>query len=248
LFSTCNVIASAGLPCRLGLFRDALPTASDLTVKRLIDEYTLLPYYAPFITAKREAKLRQDMEGSGGTSVYMRSGVMAGRVPLPEWFRFCPSCKAEDERQCGVTSKARHEERPGETYWCRLHQLPGVLVCPTHEVFLEQSDARIKYARNQTDFFTAAQSTRQLQARALDRTDRDHKTLLELARGSSWLLSAGLPATSLTGLRNRYLRLMIARGLASYSGCIRADELLRRFRAHYPAGLLKLLRCGLGGP
>jgi Tn7-like transposition protein D/TniQ len=247
LFGTLNVVACAGLPCRLGLLREALPPMSNFTVKRLIDEHTLLPYFAPFLPTRREARLRRDMEGSGGPSVYKRSGVMAGRVPLPEWFGFCPTCKAEDEGRCGETFNAGDEERPGETYWRRLHQLPGVLVCPTHEVFLEQSYARIKYARNQTDFFTAAQSTPQLQARVLDRADRGHKTLLELACGSSWLLSAGLPATSLTGLRNRYLRLMIARGLASYSGCIHADELLRRFRGHYPAGLLKALHCELGG-
>lgn len=247
LFGTCNIIASAGLPCNLGLFREALPPASDLTVKRLIDEHTLLPYYVPFLPAEREAQLREDMEGTGGHRIYMRSGVMASKVPLPEWFRFCPSCKAEDEKRRGITSKARHEERPGETYWRRLHQLPGVLVCPTHQAFLEQSGARIKYARNQTDFFTAAQSTPQLPARVLDQADPGHQILLELARGSSWLLSARRPAASLVGLRNRYLRPMIAQGLATYSGCVRAGELLRRFRRHYPASILKSLQCELEG-
>jgi hypothetical protein len=40
---------------------------------------------------------------------------------------------------------------------------------------------------------------------------------------------------------------MSERGLTSYSGCVRADELLRRFRRHYPAGILKALRCELEG-
>jgi hypothetical protein len=40
---------------------------------------------------------------------------------------------------------------------------------------------------------------------------------------------------------------MIACGLATYNGCVRAGELLRRFRAHYPAGILKSLGCELGG-
>lgn len=247
LFGTRNVVASAGLPCQLGLLREGLPPASELTVKRLIDKHTLLPYFAPFLPAEREARLRRDMEGQGGTSVYKRSGVMAGRVPLPERFRFCPACKAEDEHRCTAIPKAEGEERPGETYWRRLHQLPGVFVCPKHEVFLEQSSARIKYARNQSDFFTAAEGTPSLPARPLDRDDPKHKTLLELAHGSSWLLSARPPAGALSGLRNRYLRLMIARRLATYSGCIHAHKLLSQFRKYFPASLLKVLHCELVG-
>ncbi|HEV2800375.1 MAG TPA: TnsD family Tn7-like transposition protein [Pyrinomonadaceae bacterium] len=235
LFGTHNVVASAGLPCRLDLLGEALPPGSEFTVKRLIDEHTLLPYYAPFVPAEREARLRRDMKESGGTRVYMRSGVMAGKVPLPEWFRFCPSCKAKDEKL--------HRE----TYWRRLHQLPGVLVCHSHKVFLERSSARIKYARNQADFFTATQSTPRLPARPLNHASSEDRLLLELARSSSWLLSAGQSAATLTSLRNRYLRLMIAQGLATYSGCVHADELLSRFRRHYPASLLKTLCCELIG-
>jgi hypothetical protein len=43
------------------------------------------------------------MEGSGGPLIYLRSGLMASRIPTPQWLRFCPLYKDEDKKLFGET-------------------------------------------------------------------------------------------------------------------------------------------------
>lgn len=235
LFNTPNVIASVGLPCRIGFLREAIPPGSDLTINRLIDEHTLLPYFAPFIPSGRVAQLRQDMKGSGGQRVYSRSGIMAGRVPEPERLRFCPACKTEDEK------------RPGETYWHRLHQLPGIEVCSSHLTFLENSSVGLRTKRKHHQFITAEQATRAVPGRYVDIENQDHAVLLQLTRDAEWLLENPGAGTSQEALHIRYLRLLIERGLATYTGNIHIKKLLDAFSNHYSPALLERLHCELRG-
>lgn len=235
LFNTPNVIASVGLPCRIGLLREAIPPSSELTVNRLIDEHTLLPYFAPFIPSGRVAQLRQDMTGSGGPRVYSRSGVMAGKVPEPERLRFCPACKTEDEK------------RSGETYWHRLHQLSGIEVCSSHLTFLENSSVGLRTKRKHHQFITAKQATRAVPVRYVDIENQDHAVLLQLTRDAEWLLKNPGAGTSLEALHIRYLRLLIERGLATYTGSIHIKKLLDAFSNHYSPALLERLHCELWG-
>jgi hypothetical protein len=235
LFNSPNIITSIGLPCHIGLLYEAIPPGSELTVNRFINEHTLLPYFAPFIPSGRVAQLRQDMEGSGGPRVYSRSGVMAGRVPEPERLRFCPACKTEEEK------------RPGETYWHRLHQLPGIEVCSLHQVFLESSSVGLRTSREYHQFITAAQASRVMPVRYVDVRNHDHAVLLQLARDAEWLLEHPSAGTSLKTLHIRYLRLLINRGLATYTGSIHVKKFLHEFGNYYSPTLLKLLNCGLRG-
>lgn len=176
------------------------------------------------------------MIGSKGSAIHMRAGIMAGRIPLPERLRFCPLCQTEDR------------ELFKQAYWHRLHQLPGVEVCPSHAVFLEDSEVRARHLSNPFVFLSAEEHTEARAARLLDVADPKHAVLLKLAADASWLLDQRRILTnSLEGLRNRYLALLIERGLASYSGGIRSGKLLDAFRKRYPPSLLKALRCEFGG-
>lgn len=100
-----------------------------LTALDLALLHTLFPYYA--YSTDRAA-----------LSVWSRSlfflNTMGKRLPLGAekvWKNFgsrlqlCPECHAADM------------SRYGESYWRRLHQLPGVLICPQHECFLQLSMA-----------------------------------------------------------------------------------------------------------
>jgi hypothetical protein len=174
------------------------------------------------------------MTDSNGSAIHMRSGVMAGPIPQPKWLRFCPLCVADDAK------------RFRETYWHRLHQLPGVEVCPVHAVFLENNGAR-RESQNPYQFQLAEKFTQASVAQALNKSDPDHIVLLKIAVDAAWLLNQADLTTTLEGLRNRYLALFIERGLASYSGCIRAGELLSKFKEYYSPSLLKLLRCQFRG-
>lgn len=236
LFGTVNATAVIDLPSRLGMLASMFPPNSGLTADHLINKYTAFPFYSPFLTPGSVRRVREDMIESKGSAIHMRAGIMAGRVPLPNRLRYCPSCQSEDHKLFR------------ETYWHRLHQLPGVEVCPSHAVFLERSEARARHTSNPFRFLSAERFAGLRPARRVDLTDPSHAVLLRLAADASWLLNRRHDLTGdLDGLRNRYLALLIKRGLASYSGCIRSGKLLARFRKHYPPSLLKTLRCEFVG-
>jgi hypothetical protein len=142
---------------------------------------------------------------------------------------------------------ADDEQLVEETYWHRLHQIPGVIVCPTHSIFLEDSKATVRHLSNPFQFFSAEQSVRPSIVRRLVPSDDNHAVFLKIARDAEWLLSQRDLVSHPKILRNRYLLLLIEQGLATYSGCIRASELLESFRPRYSTALLKRLHCEFTG-
>jgi hypothetical protein len=101
----------------------------------MIDKHSLLPFCTPFLDPDRVTHLREDMCGDTKEGVRRLSLFTALSMHLPEFLRFCSLCVQKDKKQFG------------ECYWYRLHQLPGVEVCPIHNVFLDKSKARARSRR-----------------------------------------------------------------------------------------------------
>src|SRR5207248_8301428 len=89
---------------------------------------------------------------------------------------FCPKCVAEDRQNFG------------ECYWHRVHQVPGVLVCPAHGDTLLNSDAPARNARTKYEFIPAEYAIRAapIQQPGLSHTYSD--ILLRIAQDAAWLL------------------------------------------------------------
>jgi Tn7-like transposition protein D/TniQ len=226
-----SITASAviDLPNHLSHIITALPAGTSLTVDRLINQHSILPFFSSFVPPERVRQLRKDMRTSGGPAAHMRSGVMASRIPTPERLRYCPVCKNEDEKKFG------------ESYWHRVHQLPGVDVCSIHEIFLENSYVSRKSGRKHLQFTPVEGATQTQPARYLNSSDHDHQILLQIARDATWLLEHPRQGIDLHSLYNRYLGLLIERGLATYTGSIRVYKLLTEFGRYYSPSLLRLL-------
>src|SRR6266699_6474553 len=71
LFGTGNAIACVSLPSHLGHFVSQLPPYGNYTVNRIIDQHTLLPYFAPFLPPERHNRLCQDMCSNNGPALHM---------------------------------------------------------------------------------------------------------------------------------------------------------------------------------
>jgi hypothetical protein len=235
LLGTATAAAVIDLPNRLHCLAAALPANSSLTIDRLIDQHTLLPFFSAFQTASRVKQLRDDLKGSCGPAGHMRSGIMASRIPMPKHLRFCPECKREDERCFG------------ETYWHRLHQLPGIEVCSLHQMFLENSSVSLHAGRKQLHFISAKDATRSMLARHVDTENRDQRTLLQIARDAEWILEHPILVPNLKALHIRYLSLLIKRESATYTGSIHVKKLLDDFSSYYSPALLRLLTCEITG-
>lgn len=219
------------LQSRLGYLVAQLPPET-YSVSKLIDEHTMLPFYTPFLPAERQEALREDMCGDGGGSVHAKLGILLPSRTATERLRFCPACAQEDY----------------EPYWHRVHQSPGVHVCPTHAVFLSDSEVSVRNRSSGRALVTAKQAIDELPAsslteRPLDPENRDHQALLCLARDAAWLLNARIEILDQNVLRRRYLRLLLERGLATYGGVVRHRWLNDRFLEHYSQELLERLGC-----
>lgn len=235
LFGTKNSSATIELPSHLTKLLLVLPPGHLYTADQVINDHTLLPLYSPFLPRERVAQLRDGMAGLGGNVLHRRAGIMASRIPTPKWFRFCPVCVTNDRKDLG------------EAYWHRLHQLPGILTCSRHNVFLEDSQARRDSARDALRFVPAEDAVRTVPARHLDLSDSTHQLLLKLTRDAEWLLNQKTLGADLNTIYSRYLNLLIRCGLATYTGSIHVKELLGEFTDYFSPALLKLLHCELKG-
>ena len=231
IFGSEAVIASVVLPSHLDDLVSRLPPGSAYTSDYLIAEHTLLPLYSPFLPPERLSCLRQDMCGRNGPSLHMRSGIMASRVPLPEWLRFCPQCVVEDKKQYG------------ECYWHRVHQAPGVVICPLHEMYLCDSYIRTRNKKTRHKFVSAESALQgAVQYQPTSRDEYRH-ILLAISRDIYWLLCQPYLSGDPKLLHSRYRKLLAENDLATYRGRVEVSMLLSKFENSYPPRLLKLLNC-----
>ncbi|MBD1808116.1 TniQ family protein [Microcoleus sp. FACHB-SPT15] len=231
LFGIRHARAVVGLPSHLGHLVATIPSGHRYTVDRLIDEATLLPFYSPFLPPDRVRSVREQMGGSG-SNIHCHIGI-SSTIRSPAYLQFCPLCAVKDKEQLG------------ERYWHRLHQVPGVEVCPTHAVFLEKSSVCPRTQINPYNFISAEQAIQVTSWRLLDLSDPCHEKLLKLAYDAAWLLKQHGLVFSLQSIRDRYMYLLPERGLATYSGRVHQGQLLKAFKNSYPLDLLQLLQSEL---
>jgi hypothetical protein len=115
-----------------------------ITVGTLIDQNTLWPYWAASHCQERRQRTRLEMAGAG--NAYLSLGLMASSVPWPKYFRYCVSC-VECDRATVL-----------ETYWHRVHQIPGIEVCALHRERLLNSNVEFRQRRNRYEYRSAESS------------------------------------------------------------------------------------------
>ena len=227
LFENAMTKPAIDFPSRLEQLAQGYVFNNWITVDRLIDCHTLLPFYQPFVPADRISQIRTDMKAPRGGAVHARIGVLTNRV-RDQNLRFCPSCVRKDRATFG------------ETYWHRLHQLPGIDVCPKHRVFLENTTGHPCPSSRKNTFVTAEQSITNIQARKLDESNPDHKAYLKLANDARWLLDHP-NFTENHSIQELYSRWFYARDLSWYSGRVKVTFLCGQIQNHYSATLLNRL-------
>lgn len=230
------IAAVVDLPNRLNHLVATLPPEHLYSVDELIDRHTHYPFYAPFLPHDRALLVRNTMRGSGHNRVAEHIGISAARLKMSTHLRFCPACVEQDKANFG------------ETYWHRIHQIPGVDVCHHHAVFLEESKALWRNARNPSQPFLAKHSVYDTPIKSVNTSDHTHSIQLSIARYAWWLLEWTGGIGSGKSLRFRYYNLLLRQSLAYYSGQIRTTQLIRRFLDYYPSELLIRLGCEIKNP
>lgn len=183
---------NVAFPSRLADLVEALPRGTDLSVAQLIKRHTVLPYYAPFLTNDQLQHAQASMTGES-KGLMLKLGINASRIEGASRVRFCPVCLNEDI------------SRVGAAYWHRVHQLPGVLVCPHHGQMLKVVDPSW-YSRNSRQLNLPDDDDVQGHAIQLDAALDTLPTLHQIALNSLQLLDLELSPLSATAVRSCLLR------------------------------------------
>lgn len=223
------------LPGHLEHLVSGFPPGNHYSVERLIDENTLLPLYAPFLPLKRVTQLQSAMSNSKqANAIHALLGILPSKIRL-KYFRFCTMCVKEDR------------QRYGETYWHRLHQIPGAMACFTHGVWLEQSSLNLLQLRIHNSFVAANNILSENKVRNLDIRLHGHQTHLYIARCVDWILNHPSNGNDLNEMRGRYLGLLMGRNLATSTAAVRMKHIQAQFLKFYSPQFLNELDCGIEG-
>lgn len=209
-------------PCHLIDLVQALPSGANLRLDSIISRHTLLPYYQPFLTEQQLADAQFQMAYRGGIGLKTKLGIIASRLEATSRTRLCPICLVTDIRDYGTA------------YWHRVHQLPGVWICPRCQVPLSVVDHHW-LAKGLRKLYLPQDEDVQAHASRLLVNKRQHQALLALARNSLHLLEANAPSQPAALIRQALLNVIIERGLASPSGRLCLGELAHFLHRHFEA-------------
>jgi len=231
LFGESHITVSIDLPSHLGYLVSALPPGNCYTVDYFIKNHTLLPFYSPFLPRERVEQINQEMEKGNGLLVHLRAGASSSSIHSPDWLRYCPACLNEDRQKLG------------EGYWHRLRQVVGVEVCPIHNVFLENSVVHAKSRQIRYKLIPIEQAIQSSTSRMSASSTSVEQILLKISQDASWLLKQENFLPGLESIRDRYIKILVDRGLATYTGQVHIRRLTVALKEYYSPELLKLLQC-----
>lgn len=113
-------VATSDLPSLLQSFVSRIPGAARPSVEKIINENTIFPYFRRFLSSERCDRAVAAMSGASTSGLKASLGLVASRLGAKSTFRFCEKCIDDDRTAFG------------QAYWHRVHQLPGVWMCPAH--------------------------------------------------------------------------------------------------------------------
>jgi len=181
-----------------------------------------LPYFLRFRPQTTHDKALGLMAGSTVEPLKFVLGLPPGPSGAFLPLSYCNECLKEDIINYGYA------------YWHRKHQLPTVMVCPTHSTPLNYAKLRINGRGRSGLFLPNDDEIQKYQSKQLIGSA---KPILErLSTLSSMVLDQELSAPySANSLKATYLHGLKQQGLLSVSGRVRAKDFVNRITKHYEA-------------
>lgn len=233
LFGSSSVTAVVEMPSCIDTLATRLPKEKRIKALDLIMNHTLFPYYAVFLDEKKITAVINAMMGNGGGSICTMTGIMASSVSTSECLRFCPVCAKDD--------KARY----GEYYWHRLHQVPGVILCPVHSAIIMDSNVNLD-RQNKHEFIAANEQDCSDRLVTIKYSDAEIKRLLKLSSDIEWTIRnyhaiRGV-LNSDNKIRDSYISMLKQKGYATINGRVYQYEFISDFIKFYGCSFLKTVQ------
>ncbi|MEH7484812.1 TniQ family protein [Neobacillus drentensis] len=175
LFGMQKVDINRHLPSHLGKFLENMST-NILILDTLINNHTLFPYFTSFKSKEEREKVKISMV-NGNTNPSALAGVSGRAIKSEKYLQHCYKCIEEDI------------SKYGETYWRRIHQIPGVIVCPRHKLPLIFSSKQSFDSRFSYNFYLASKEDFLEEPIFRQINEKDINLLHKYACESEWILS-----------------------------------------------------------
>ncbi|MDF2800663.1 MAG: hypothetical protein K0S61_566 [Anaerocolumna sp.] len=227
LFSNTNISPTVEFPSGLKALEKILSGALELTADYVIQNHTLFPLYAPFLSKSRKRQLLNKMKYSDGKGIKAQIGFLAGGICRKDGLMYCPLCVSEDIQKFG------------EAYFHRVHQAEGVFVCPDHKCFLREYPLKTNDVSRLMFIKPEFIEPSNLDSDYIK--EPELSILIELAKAVQYLLNTPLNDYDKKAIQNKYLTLLSKKSFVTTQGYIRQREVYEAFKAVYKERLLEIL-------
>lgn len=225
-FQKKTIRLRADLPGSLQKIAEKTYLLWGLSGEDVMNELTLFPYYAPFLPQKSAQKKIAGLIDGGYGSVGL-IGVNSFRVKSPLFLRYCQECRSIDIAKYG------------ETYWHRVHQLPGALVCAEHATPLVNSTALIQPQRSESG--DATTMTDDILINDVHFDGREHFLATMVAIHCKKLLLKLNSAWETNNLSKAYRDAALERGFCKIPGIFSPDGFRSAFKDFYSKRFLDII-------
>lgn len=120
LFGSSHAGLQHDFPASLGVLH-ARTGAAFQSVREIIEDRTLLPYFLPLRDAAKQQNFMRMLEGEPRQGLKFQLGLLTSRFGASHPLKACKNCMASDEAKLGIS------------WWRTSHQLPSVFVCLDHQ-------------------------------------------------------------------------------------------------------------------
>lgn len=221
LFSNASAALRHDFSPNLDVFCSRTGNAFGSPIEVAINTSTL-PYFLRFRSKEVHDEALRLMTGPTVEPLKFVLGLPPGPSGAFMPLCYCNECVEED-----ITNY-------GYAYWHRRHQLPSVMVCPTHSTSLNYANLRSN-GRGRSGLFLPNDNEIQ-KYQSKQSLGRAKPMLKKLSTLSSLVLDQELSAPySTNSLRATYLHGLKQQGLLTASGRIRAKDFIDRLTRHYEA-------------
>ncbi len=230
LFGSKTVAAVVDLPAHLERLQQHTGHITRQSAEDTLWQQTLFPVYAPFLEPELVRRVKESMLSDYGGDIHTRAGIAASRIKRMEFLRICPVCWQE---QCCLN---------GEAYWQRLFQVSGVLVCPVHRQFLQNT--AITYSPFNKHQFTPVPpfAADHHQCSGFSETDIDKLTLV--AQDMQQLLVEKFSPQGHAHWTAKYKRLLADKGMTKGKN-VRQHDFHEGFLSFWGRRVLNALSCNV---
>ncbi|MFT5872445.1 MAG: hypothetical protein ACI8WT_001376 [Clostridium sp.] len=231
LFGSETLVPTVDLTSNLKKFCRLIGNSSIYNAEYFINKHTNLPFYFPFLELNNRAGIRESMINRDGKGIYTKIGIVAGGGCSKSGLYYCPKCVLEDIGNVG------------EPYFHRVHQVPGVIVCPIHfclvkKYLITKNDiGRINFIR--------------LDLRYIDNNiiyledPIINNNLINIAQCADYILNNDLSKFNQLSIVKKYKLLLDEKGLLTPKKRVKQNKLTQLFKDYFTEELLEMLQSNI---